>query len=118
MARLKDRVQNAPPSFENQPVQNKRHTFSSSREKQRYLGIEAGRRHSLSKKSACGELQVYAVRLLPRKYRRSVRCRAQPLYLLTTPDRFGPSAQQQSTELALSSDAGQAGSFRPWDKHF
>ena len=47
MARLKDRVQNAPPSFENQPVQNKRHTFSSSREKQRYLGIEAERQRPL-----------------------------------------------------------------------
>ena len=39
-----------------------------------------------------------------RKYRRSVRCRAQPLYLLTPAGRFGPSAQQP-TGLTLPSGA-------------
>ena len=75
---------------------------------------------------------------LPRKYRRSARCRAQPLYLLTPSGRFatfgGNSPQgwrflsahlrvalrfaQQPTGLTLPSGAGRAGSLRPWAQTF
>ena len=75
---------------------------------------------------------------LPRKYRRSARCRAQPLYLLTPSGRFatfgGNSPQgwrflsahlrvalrfaQQPTGHTLPSGAGRAGSLRPWAQTF